>query len=39
MEILELQGLELPQDENHDNASTLSVLNCGNSTVSTLICL
>jgi hypothetical protein len=41
MEILELQALELPMDE-HDNwgsESTLSVINCGNSTVSTILCL
>jgi hypothetical protein len=43
MEILELQGLEVPQDEHGGDGggheSTLSVLNCGNSTVSTILCL
>jgi hypothetical protein len=42
MEILELQALETPAEENDTTAndgSTLSVLNCGNSTVSTILCL
>jgi hypothetical protein len=39
MEILDLQSLETPADEAHADASTLSVVNCGVSTVSTVICL
>ncbi|MCC9309545.1 SapB/AmfS family lanthipeptide [Kitasatospora sp. RB6PN24] len=41
MEILELQALETPAEETDANemSSTLSVVNCGNSTVSTLLCL
>ncbi|GAA1068978.1 hypothetical protein GCM10009665_75070 [Kitasatospora nipponensis] len=40
MDILELQALETPIEEARpDDPSTLSVVNCGNSTVSTLLCL
>ncbi|MFJ8437273.1 SapB/AmfS family lanthipeptide [Kitasatospora sp. NPDC094019] len=45
MAILDLQTMELPEteaapiDENLDHTSSLSVLNCGTSTVSTLLCL
>ncbi len=39
MDILELQSLETPVGDTTANESTLSVLNCGNSTVSTLLCL
>jgi hypothetical protein len=38
MEILELQALETPAEEN-DSVSSLSVVNCGISTVSTILCL
>ncbi|EDX20848.1 hypothetical protein SSAG_00639 [Streptomyces sp. Mg1] len=45
MAILDLQTLELPETEAHPiddtlaSTSSLSVLNCGTSTVSTLVCL
>jgi hypothetical protein len=45
MAILDLQTMELPQteaapiDDTLASASSLSVLNCGTSTVSTLLCL
>ncbi|WP_104819120.1 SapB/AmfS family lanthipeptide [Kitasatospora sp. MMS16-BH015] len=39
MEILELQSLETPVEDTTANASTLSVVNCGVSTVSTILCL
>ncbi|MEZ0089208.1 SapB/AmfS family lanthipeptide [Streptacidiphilus sp. EB129] len=40
MEILELQGLELPEAVGEEqNESTLSVINCGVSTTSTILCL
>jgi len=45
MAILDLQTMELPEteeapvDETLEHTSSLSVLNCGVSTVSTLLCL
>ncbi|MDH6126428.1 SapB/AmfS family lanthipeptide [Kitasatospora sp. GP82] len=40
MEILDLQGLEAPEIPAEETApSTLSVVNCGVSTVSTILCL
>ncbi|BFV56328.1 hypothetical protein KCMC57_up14320 [Kitasatospora sp. CMC57] len=45
MKILDLQTMELPQteaapiDDTLASTSSLSVLNCGTSTVSTLLCL
>ncbi|MEV6974182.1 SapB/AmfS family lanthipeptide [Kitasatospora sp. NPDC093806] len=40
MEILELQALEAPAEEvRPTDPSSLSVVNCGNSTVSTILCL